>query len=213
MAKTVRVPAPFEPLFDQAEKYVGDLFQEFRRDPTQGTLHIGQQRYVLMRAESVFLALFDGLREAMGDEQAHEFIYNMARLIGRADSEAFARDRKLTDPNARLSAGPVHFAHAGWAFVDIYPTSAPTPDANYFLHYQHPNTFESEVYKARKLKADEPMCFFSAGYSAGWCSVAYGLEVHAREMTCTARGDARCEFIMAPFEKLDEHAARHYPKR
>ncbi|MBN1594857.1 4-vinyl reductase, partial [candidate division FCPU426 bacterium] len=77
------------------------------------------------------------------------------------------------------------------------------PDENYFLQYQHPNTFESEIYQAKKRKADKPVCFFSAGYSAGWCSEAYGIEVHARETKCTACGDDRCEFIMAPFEKLD----------
>jgi len=203
MVSTVKVPAPFGPLFEQADRYVCDLFKEFERDPNKGTIHVGQQRYVLMRAESVFLALYDGLRQAFGDEQACEFIYNIARIIGRSDSEAFARDRKVTDPNERLSAGPVHFSYAGWAFVDILDSSKPSPDENYFLHYRHPNTFESEVLKGRGITAERAMCFFSAGYSAGWCSVAYGIDVHAREIRCTARGDERCEFIMAPFEKLD----------
>ena len=45
-----------------------------------------------MRAESVFLALFDSLRSAFGDEHAHEFIYNMARVIGRSDCEEQLRD-------------------------------------------------------------------------------------------------------------------------
>ena len=61
-------------------------------------------------------------------------------------------------------------------------------------------------------KAATPVCLFSAGYSAGWCSAAYGIEVHGREMACTARGDERCEFIMAPFEKLDAYAQEHYGK-
>jgi hypothetical protein len=212
MVNTVKVPAPFEPLFEQADRYVSDLFKEFRHEPSKGAIHLGEQRYVLMRAESVFLALFDHLTQAFGEDQAHEFIYNMARIIGRSDSEAFARDRNVTDPTARLSAGPVHFAYTGWAFVDIFPTSRPSPDGNYFLHYQHPNTFESEVWKRRGKTADKPVCVFSAGYSAGWCSVAYGIEVHAREISCVAHGDDRCEFIMAPYERLDEYA-RQYARR
>ncbi|MGC4115151.1 MAG: XylR N-terminal domain-containing protein [Myxococcales bacterium] len=208
MVKTVSVPAAYEPLFMQAEKYVGSLFSELRMAPEKGTIHVGERRYVLFRAESVFLALFDGLKDAFGEEQAREFIYNMARIIGRSDCEAFCRDRKVTNPTERLSAGPVHFAFAGWARVDIFPSSSPSPDQSYLLHYQHPNTFESEVLKARGAKAEAPACFFSAGYSAGWCSVAYGLEVHAREIRCAACGDERCEFVMAPFEKLDEHIAR-----
>lgn len=208
MTRTVAVPAPFEPLFEKAEEYVEKFFETRVADPTQGTIHVGGQRYVLMRGESVFGALYDSLAGAFGEEQSHELIYNMARVIGRTDCEAFSAERGITDPNERLSTGPVHFAYTGWAFVKIFDTSAPSPDENYFLHYEHPNTFESEVYRARKRRADRPICFFSAGYSAGWCSAAYGVEVHAREVKCTACGDDRCEFIMAPYAKLDEHAAR-----
>jgi hypothetical protein len=109
---------------------------------------------------------------------------------------------------ARLASGPVHFAHAGWAFVEIFEDSAPASDDSYFLHYSHPNTFETEVLRARSISSDEGACLFSAGYSAGWCSAAFGIEVDAREIACVARGDERCEFIMAPEDKLDEHAAR-----
>lgn len=213
MVKTVDVPAPFEAVFSQAERYVGDLFAELKRAPESGTVHVGQQRYVLFRAESIFLALFDGLQDAFGEEQASEFIYNMARIIGRSDCEAFCRDRNVTDPGERLSTGPVHFAYAGWGRVHIHPDSTPTPDAGFLLHYHHPNTFEAEVIAARKLAVTGPSCFFSAGYSAGWCSVAYGLELHAREVLCTAHGDERCEFVMAPFDRLDAHVARIAPKR
>lgn len=207
MPKTVRVPEPFAPLFDQAEGYLEAFFAQLKREPSKGTIHIGDQRYILARGESLFLALYDQLKGSFGDEAAYEFIYNFARVIGRSDCEAFSRDRRITDPTAKLSTGPVHFAYTGWAFVDIYPTSQPSPDNNYFLHYEHPNTFEAEVYKKRGDKAEQPICFFSAGYSAGWCSAAYGIDVHAREVRCTAAGDSRCEFIMAPFARLDTYEA------
>lgn len=210
MTRAVNVPEHFAPLFEQAEHYVSQLFSEFQQKPEKGTLHVGEKRYVLVRAESLYVSLFDQLTAAFGEEHAGEFIYNMARIIGRSDSESFSQERGVTDPDARLSTGPVHFAYSGWAFVDIYSTSAPAPDETYFLHYHHPNTFESEVYKQRGRSTTQPVCLFSAGYSAGWCSAAYSVEVHGREMQCTARGDPRCEFIMAPFDNLDEHARRHY---
>ncbi len=210
MVTTVKVPKPFEPLFEIAEKYVDSLFQEFRREPSKGTIHVGGERYILVRGEGLFLALFDQLEKSFGEEQAQEFIYNMARVIGKADSKNFSESRGLTDPNEKLSTGPVHFAYSGWAFVDIYATSRPSPDNNYFLQYQHPNTFESEIYIRKGLKPAHPICFFSAGYSAGWCSEAYGIEVHAKETRCTACGHDRCEFIMAPYSKLAEYEKQYY---
>ena len=56
MPKAVRVPAAFEPLFNLAEGFVEGLFAKLVRRPEQGSLHVGEDRYVLMRAESFYLA-------------------------------------------------------------------------------------------------------------------------------------------------------------
>ena len=61
---------------------------------------------------------------------------------------------------------------------------------------------------ALRRTVDACACLFSAGYSAGWCSEAFQLEVHGREIRCVAKGDAQCEFVMAPMHKLDEHSER-----
>ncbi len=102
----------------------------------------------------------------------------------------------------------MHFAHAGWALVDILDDSAPAMDDSYYLHYYHPNTFESEVLRQQGRSLSSCGCLFSAGYSAGWCSHAFGVEVHGREIRCLSRGDANCEFIMAPADKLNLHQER-----
>ena len=203
MLKSARVPEPFLPPFERAEAYVEQLFGDLERRPEEGALRVGGQRYVLMRCESLYLSWFDAMTATFGEETAREFVYNTAREIGRSDSADFARRLNVTHGVERLSCGPVHFAHTGWAFVDILPDSAPAMDPSYFLHYFHPNTFEAEVLKGRHKTVREPACLFSAGYSAGWCSEAFHIEVHAREIACTARGDAKCEFIMAPSEALD----------
>lgn len=207
MLTTASVPAPFLPPFEAAEVWVKKLFSNVSMRPEQGTIHVGGDRYVLVRAESFYLALYDALAQSFGEETARQFIYNTAREIGASDSRAFAQRLGVENPVEKLASGPVHFAHAGWAFVNILEDSAPATNDSYFLHYTHPNTFESEVLKQRAQKAAEPACHFSSGYSAGWCSNAFGLEVHAREVRCLAHGDDRCEFIMAPASKLDAHAA------
>jgi predicted hydrocarbon binding protein len=206
--KSVRVPPAFEPPFAQAEKVVEGLFKQIERRPERGTLHVGRERYVMMRAESLYLTWFKAMAESFGQDAAGEFIYNTAREIGRSDSASFSAELRVTDGVERLASGPVHFAHTGWAFVDILADSAPATDDNYFLHYYHPNTFESEVVVRRGEKLERCGCLFSAGYSSGWCSDAFGIEVQGRELRCVGRGDAQCEFIMAPASKLDEHEAR-----
>jgi predicted hydrocarbon binding protein len=206
--KAVRVPAPFEPPFEAAESYVEKLFSDVVRRPEEGTIRVGGERYVLIRCESLYLAWFDAMADTFGDDVARQFIYNTAREIGRSDSAAFSAKLHVDDGVARLASGPVHFAHAGWAFVDILPDSAPATDDNYFLHYYHPNTFESEVVTRKGQRVDKCACLFSAGYSAGWCSEAFGIDVHGREIRCTARGEDHCEFVMAPAAKLDECETR-----
>jgi len=206
--KSVRVPSAFEGPFAVGEAFVERLFSDVERKPEQGTVHVGGERYVFMRCESLFVAWFTALSETFGDQAASRFIYNTAREIGRSDSTSFAQRQGVEDPIARLASGPVHFAHAGWALVDILEDSNPSPNEDFFLHYYHPNTFESEVLAKRGESRDDCACLFSAGYSSGWCTEAFGLELHGRELRCVAKGDAQCEFIMSPSSKLDAHEQR-----
>jgi hypothetical protein len=205
---SAQVPAPFRPAFEFAESLVKGRFKQIRFQPERGTIHIADERYVLLRAESLYFAMIESLSTVFGADAAAGFVYATAREIGRSDCRAFSDQLGLADGVARLASGPVHFAHAGWAFVEIFDDSAPAQDDSYFLHYCHPNTFETEVLASQKRTATSCACLFSAGYSAGWCSHAFGLEVDAREINCLARGDKRCEFIMAPPHRLDEHSAR-----
>jgi predicted hydrocarbon binding protein len=207
MPKSVDVPEPMQDPFNRAEEHVSRLFADVRRQPEQGTIHVGEERYVFLRCESLYLAWFDALAETFGTDTARQFVYNTAREIGRADSRAFSERLGVTDGVERLASGPVHFAHAGWAFVQILEDSNPAMDDTYFLHYFHPNTFESEILQKRGRSMDTHACLFSAGYSAGWCSDAFQVEVHGRELSCAAQGAPKCEFIMAPAKKLDEHEA------
>jgi hypothetical protein len=205
MLKNVKVPPHFEPPFAGAEGLVAPFFDTIDRRPDQGTIHVGGDRYILVRAEGLYISWFEAMAQTFGEEAAGEFIYNTAREIGRSDSAAFAQRLNLTDNFARLAAGPVHFSFSGWAFVEILGDSSPTKDSDYMIHYYHPNTFESEVLKKQNIKLDRCGCLFSAGYSAGWCTAAFEMELHGRELRCISKGDDACEFIMSPIEHLDRH--------
>jgi hypothetical protein len=207
MPTTVRVPAALEGLFDQAEDYVRAYFDKLQREPERGTIHVGDQRYILVRASSLTTGFLEVMRDVIGEAEALKFWYRMAMVIGKDDCRAFCAQRGLTDGPSRLSTGPVHFAWTGWARVEIDDRSRPASDETYYLEYTHPNTFESESWVASGKRATAPVCVFSAGYSAGWCSEAFGVEVHAREVRCVAEGASECRFVMSPWDKLDGYVA------
>ena len=180
--KTVKVPESIEPLFAQMEPIVADFFASRIFRPEQGTIEIGDERYILIRGAALsieFFALIQRLfgpgREAEANEFARNMLFDFSHSIGKADAERFHAKMNLQDPIAKLSAGPIHFAHSGWAFVDIFPESTPTPDKNYYLIYDHPYSFEADAWIRHNRKSSTPVCVMNSGYSAGWCEASFGV--------------------------------------
>ncbi len=213
--RSVTVPAAMQPLFDVAQETVREYFKGFKMDPTKGTIEINDQRYVLVRASAFskgFLETIQRLYADKGESEAfaigRNFLFDYAHVIGLHDARDFHARMHVTDPIAKLSAGPIHFAYSGWAFVDISPASNPTPDENFCLIYDHPYSFEADSWKRAGALSKEPVCVMNAGYSSGWCEQSFGLELTAVEVSCTAKGDARCTFIMSPPHKIHEHLER-----
>ncbi|MFZ5893725.1 MAG: ATP-binding protein [Myxococcota bacterium] len=210
MLKTVRVPEKFAPLFESAQTYVARYFEAQKSLPERGTLEISDQRYVLVRAASMSVEFYDMVRSFYGEEAearavAHALLFDVAHAMGLSDAKAFSERMQVSDPIARLSAGPVHFAYAGWAFVDISEQSHPTPDDDYYLLYDHPYSFESDSWLSADRPSDCPVCVMNAGYSSGWCEKSFGVRLVAVEILCRAKGDSTCRFIMAPPERIAGH--------
>jgi len=212
---TVHVPEQFRELFDAAQQTVDSYFREMRADPSQGTIEIGGERYVLMRAASLshdFLNTIRKIYADRGDEEAlhigRTLLFDMAHVNGINDARQFHRKMGLIDPISKLSAGPVHFAYSGWAFVEILPESTPTPDDDFFITYNHPFSFESDSWIRAGKQTDFPVCIMNAGYSSGWCEESFGIPLSATEISCKARGDENCTFVMAPPHRLREHVSR-----
>jgi two-component sensor histidine kinase/predicted hydrocarbon binding protein len=208
----VKAPKPFSPIFKKAEKIVGDYFKSLKFSPSKGTIEINDERYVLVRASALsheFLNTFRELYSNRGDEEAlkigKNILFDIAHVIGMEDARNFHKKMKLTDPISKLSAGPVHFAYTGWAFVDILPESSPTPDENYFMKYHHPFSFEADSWIRAQKRSRTPVCIMNAGYSSGWCEASFGMQLTAVEISCRARGDKTCTFIMAPPHKIGNY--------
>ena len=220
MLRTVRVPEGMEALFARAEDVVSSFFRERQDHPERGTIEIFGERYLLVRAASLSVEFFTLVRELYGksreaeaDDFARNILFDLAHAIGKQDAQNFHDKMKLDDPIARLSAGPVHFSHSGWAFVDISPASRPGPGAEFYLLYDHPYSFESDAWLHAGKNAAFPVCIMNAGYSSGWCEASFELTLVATEVLCRARGDETCRFIMAPPAAIEDHVTGYLRTR
>jgi len=214
MLNTVRVPEKLTPLFEIAQTFVARYFADQKSCPERASLEICGQRYVLVRAASLSVEFYELVMSLLGREDdahsvAHGLLFDVAHGMGLSDARAFAERMGVVDPIARVSAGPIHFAHAGWAFVDISADSELSPDSSYRVLYDHPYSFESDSWLAAGKAADHPVCIMSAGYSSGWAESAFGMPLVAAEILCRAKGDEACRFIMAPPERIQAHIAKY----
>lgn len=220
MLNTVRVPKEFELLFEKAQELISKYFQGKREDPTKGTIDVHGERYVLIRAGSMSVDFFEvikklyekeGVKEA--ENIARQILFDVSHAIGRQDARHFCEKLNLTDPVEKLSIGPIHFSHAGWAFVDLFPESRPSPDEDFYLVYDHVYSFESAAWLAVGKKSDFPVCIMNAGYSSGWCQECFGVALVASEIMCKAKGDDFCRFVMATPSRIGNRIADFIQKR
>ena len=201
MAKYVKCPEAFSPLFSKAEDIISPLFDDFHRDPAEGNITVSDERYVIYRAESMAIAMKEQLTDVLGPG-AGVVIYQIGKAIGAADAKYYFEKTGAQDPAMCLAMGPVSFALGGYANVTILPESSPVPSDDFLLVYDHPNSYEADAHLQAGISADKPVDFLNAGYSAGWCSEAFGRKLEAKEISCKATGDAQCRFVMAPARRL-----------
>jgi len=211
MLNTVNVPEAFAPIFEKAQEYVSKYFSLKSQDPTKGTIEIFGERYILVRAASMSVDFYETIRNLFkggGTEEAvhiaRSILFDIAHTVGKMDARNFHKKMNLKDPIEKLSAGPIHFAYTGWAYVDIFPESKPAPDDNFCLIYDHPFSFESDAWIRAGKHTDIPVCIMNAGYSSGWCEESFGLSLVAAEIMCKAKGDEACRFVMAHPSRIDE---------
>jgi PAS domain S-box-containing protein len=214
MKNLADVPPEMKQLFEKAEQYVSQYFSKLKYLPDEGTIDIKGERYILIRAASMSVELFKTLSRLYQEQDkssniVKNLLFDIAHAIGKSDAAFFHSQHDVNDPIAKLSTGPIHFAHAGWATVNIKPESNPVADESFYLIYDHPFSFESDSWLKTKLQSDCPVCFMNAGYSSGWCEQSFGIDLIAIEVMCRASGDDCCRFIMAHPDKIKEHLTRY----
>ncbi len=217
--KAVKVPEELQGVFLAGQKLVERYFREKRENPFKGTIEIADQRYILIRAASLSVEFFEVVKKLYSDRNekeaislARDLLFDMAHAIGMADARNFHAKMNLRTPLEKFSVGPVHFAYAGWGFVDLLPGSHPVPNEEYVLIYDHPHSFESQAWLATGRKASFPVCVMNAGYSSGWCEESFGVPLVAAEIMCQAKGDGSCRFVMGHPDKISDHIDAYLKK-
>ncbi|HZG23156.1 MAG TPA: ATP-binding protein, partial [Chitinophagaceae bacterium] len=71
-------------------------------------------------------------------------------------------------------------------------------------------SFEADSWVRSGKKSDTPICIMNAGYSSGWCEESFGIPLTAVEVSCIAKGDEHCTFIMSPPHKIQDHLQRFH---
>lgn len=210
---SAEIPDQLHSIFSKAQIYINRYFNNRKENAKEGMISISGERYLLLRADTLALDFFDSVHNIYGaNDEAHSVInallFDISHTMGRSDARRFHESMGLTNPLEKLSAGPLHFAHTGWAKVHIEPESNPTPDENYTLYFEHTYSFEADSWIKKKRHSRMPVCIMSSGYSSGWCSESFGLPLVTVEYLCRARGDPSCSFIMAPANRIKEHVTR-----
>lgn len=210
--RTVDVPVEYQAQFLAVEKRISEYFNDLMIDPESGEITAQGQRYIILRTDTISHEFIDFIVDRYSDQTPEEavsignnFLYDNAKVFGKNDASAFHQKLGLSEAIDRLTAGPIHFAFTGWANVDIDEKSSPTPDENYFLKFIHENSFEAQSWLRAGKKSDIPVCTMNAGYSAGWCEESFGIPLTTVEVTCEARGDDKCLFLMAPTSRVQEY--------
>jgi son of sevenless-like protein len=129
-------------------------------------------------------------------------IYQIGKAAGKADARHYFEKTGIQDTILKLAMGPTSFALNGYANVTILPETSPTPDDNFLLVYDQGNSYEADAHIKARIIADGPVDFFTVGYSAGWCTESFGVQLEAKEVTCRAMGDPQCRIVIAPPRRI-----------
>lgn len=219
----VKAPPHIQPYFDKILPIFKKYFKEIDLNPEEGSIHVNGERYILMRSDVIsyqvfqsFLRLYKEKTKTEAFNLTSDLLFDFSHIMGCEDAKRFHEKTKVTDPLDKLSSGPIHFAFTGWANVEILEGSNPVANNDFLLKYRHRENFEAEAWIKNNGGNDQNVCIMNAGYSSGWCTAAFGIDLTAVEVSCTATGDTYCEFIMAPPDRIqsyiDDFISEHKPR-
>lgn len=166
-------------------KLIKPLFKGFVSDTYFFPLVVGNYRAIIFR-KPLYEALIKEWQKAHGD-LASIFLYHIGLMVGAHAFEDHVRTIGERDVNKLISLAEALFRNVGFGIMKLYVNTT-LKEAKVIVR----NSFECELFKG----SDKPRSNFIRGFIAGWCSKLLEKEVNAKEISCIAKGDEYCEFIV-----------------
>jgi hypothetical protein len=193
-------------LHQDAQRAAGEMqeYQDgFARDPHRAQVFIGGLRHALIPTHVLSRELPQEIDELIGVKASHLVMSRLGRLTGRAQAEAFFAERQIGPDEAmlRVICGPMYFAWAGYADVDLLLTDF-RMDEHFAVLWESNHSFSAS--EALSDGDRGRSCTMQAGYAAGWCEAASGLPLETREIACRAEGVSHCRFLIAPAANFEQ---------
>ncbi len=124
------------------------------------------------------------LFEGMGPEHGRGILYALAFCEGMADG------LRITQGFAAAPAATARLVGASIPMV-FRPESGALEDR---FGGTLPRSTEAALHQSDYPRSNDPVCFVSAGYAAGWYSAILGEMILVQELSCTAAGELSCRF-------------------
>ena len=135
-------------------------------------------------------ALHSELVEHLGRDEAHATLLQLGLLHGLRDASLVLR--------AGFGGSPLELPVESPATPRLAIRFAPNPASpadRFEIRGSWPERHEAEAYVTAVGSGNDPICYVSSGYTSGWLSGIFDLDVLALEAECSARGDSACQFV------------------
>ena len=135
-------------------------------------------------------ALHSELVEHLGRDEAHATLFQLGLLHGLRDAALVLR--------AGFGGSPLELPVESPATPRLAIRFAPNPASpadRFEIRGSWPERHEAEAYVTAVGSGTDPICYVSSGYTSGWLSGIFDLDVLALESECSASGDSACQFV------------------
>jgi len=198
--------------YEELHERASEALSQFFIDPVSGTVELAGDKCVLIRGNALSYDFFDFISELVkGKPTDHcvfvsNFLFDFGKSIGKSNHNWFVDRIKLSNPIDRANAMSVCMQNFGWSDISVSELSVDILKKRdeLVIKCSCTSSFEASAWIKKKKKTNYPMCFMHCGFIAGWLQKCFDIKLACIEITCRAKGDKSCQFIVATPDKIEK---------